>query len=119
MYLQNSFILSLLVLFSVYGILLHNNFDYFSQAENIVNAPAIYGVIVLLQTMFGAPGITEKPKIFNRIQESVVAKFIALYVIAFAVVRDFEDAVFIMIMFLALIQLLRSKEEREAHPNIL
>lgn len=119
MYLQNSLILSLLVLFSVYGILLHNNFDYFSQAENVVNAPAIYGVIMLLQTIFGAPGITEKPKIFDKIQESVVAKFIALYVLAFAVVRDFEDAVFVTILALAMIQLLRSKEEREAHPNIL
>lgn len=119
MYLQNSLLLSILAVFSVYGLLLHNNFDYFSKTENIVNAPAIYGLIVLLQTIFGAPGITDKPQIFNKIQESAFAKFIALFVLAFAVVRDLEDAVFVTVLFLAVVQLLRSKKEREEHPNIL
>lgn len=119
MYLQNSLLLSILAVFSVYGLLLHNNFDYFSKTENIVNAPAIYGLVVLLQTVFGAPGITDKPKIFDKIQESALAKFLVLFVLAFAVVRDLEDAVFVMLLFLAVIQLLRTKKEREAHPNIL
>lgn len=103
----------------MYGLLLHNNLDYFTKTENIVNAPAIYGIIMLLQTVFGAPGITEKPKILDNIQNNKIAKFVALLLLSFAIVRDFEDAVFVTAFFLAITQLLRSKEEREKNPNIL
>jgi hypothetical protein len=42
-----------------------------------------------------------------------------LFLLAFAAVRDFEDTLLIVVLFLAITQLIRTKEERERHPTIL
>jgi hypothetical protein len=119
MYLQNPFVLSLLGLLAISGLVVHNNFDYLAKTEDIVNGPLIYGIIILLHSVFGASGITEKPKVLDTLADNIGAKFFILLLLAFAAVRDFEDTIFIAVLFLVVTQLLRNKEERKRHPYIL
>ena len=46
-------------------------------------------------------------------------KFFSLAVITFGAVRDFEDTLFVLLAFMAILQLMRSKEERKKYPYIL
>lgn len=119
MYLQNTIVLSLLGLLAVSGLVIHTDFDYFAKTENIVNGPIIYGIIILLHSVFGASGITEKPKALDAVMDNTFFKFFVLLILAFAAVRDFEDTIFVSVLFLAITQLLRTKEERKRHPYIL
>jgi protein-S-isoprenylcysteine O-methyltransferase Ste14 len=104
---------------SVAGLLAHDGFDYFAKTENVVNGPLIYGVTILMHSVFGASGVTEKPKALTSVSENPLFKFFTLFLLAFAAVRDFEDTLLIVVLFLAITQLIRTKEERERHPTIL
>jgi hypothetical protein len=119
MYLQSPFVLSLLGLLAVSGLVVHNNFDYFAKTEDVVNGPLVYGIIILLHSVFGASGITEKPQVLDKVINNTMVKFFVLLLLAFAAVRDFEDTIFVSVLFLAITQLLRNKEERKKHPYIL
>jgi len=119
MYLQNPFVLSLLGVLAVSGLVVHNNFDYLAKTENVVNGPLVYGIIILIHSVFGASGITEKPKVLDKFMDNTFAKFFILLLLAFAAVRDFEDTIFVSLLFLVITQLLRTKEERKKHPYIL
>jgi hypothetical protein len=104
---------------SIAGLVAHDGFDYFSKTENIVNGPLVYGIVILIHSVFGASGVTEKPKILDSVSGNVFFKFFTLILLAFAAVRDFEDTIFVTLLFLSVTQLLRTKEERERHPTIL
>lgn len=119
MYFENSIILSLLGLLSIAGLVTHTDIDYFAQSENVVNGPMVYGIIILIHSIFGASGITEKPKALDQFSDNTFAKFFILLLLAFTAVRDFEDTIFLSLLFLAVTQLLRSNEERKRHPYIL
>lgn len=119
MYFENSIILSILGLLSIAGLITHSDIDYFAQSENVVNGPLVYGLVILIHSIFGASGVTEKPKVLDRFSNNVFAKFFILLLLAFTAVRDFEDTIFLSLLFLAVTQLLRSKEERKRHPYIL
>lgn len=119
MSLQSTPLLISLCAFSIAGLVAHDGFDYLGKTENIVNGPLIYGVTILLHSVFGAPGVTEKPKVLDNVYENPFFKFFTLFILAFAAVRDFEDALFIIVLFLSITQLLRTEEERKRHPTIL
>lgn len=119
MYLQNNIVLASLALLSISGLVAHSDFDYFSKTENVVNGPMIYGITILMHSIFGASGVTEKPNVLNKATDNTYVKFFILLLLAFAAVRDFEDTIFVVLLFLAITQLLRDKEERKRHPYIL
>lgn len=119
MSLQSTPILLAIASLAVAGLVAHDGFDYFGKAENVVNGPLIYGVTILLHSVFGASGVTEKPKALTSVSENSFFKFFTLFLLAFAAVRDFEDTILVMLLFLAITQLVRTKEERERHPTIL
>lgn len=119
MYFENSIFLSLLGLLSVAGLIAHTDFDYFTKTENVVNGPLVYGVAILFHSIFGASGVTERPKVLDTFTDNTLVKFFILLLLAFTAVRDFEDTIFISVLFLVITQLLRTKEERKKHPYIL
>lgn len=105
---------------SMSGLLMHKGFDYFPKANNeFFNTPLVYGLLITLHSMYGASGLIEQPSVFENIASNKFVKMFILYLISYTAARDFEDAVFLLVMFLAVTQLVRTKEEREKHPYIL
>ena len=104
---------------AVAGLIANDGHDYFSRTENVVNGPLIFGLTILLHSAYGAPGVTDRPEILTKLTDNLFVKFFILLLLAFAAVRDFEDTLFITLLFLVVTQLLRTKEERERHPTIL
>jgi hypothetical protein len=119
MSLQSTSVLLAIGTLSIAGLFAHDGFDYFGRTENFVNGPLVFGITILLHSVFGASGVTEKPKILDSVSENVFFKFFTLILLAFSAVRDFEDTIFVTLLFLSLTQLLRTKEERKRHPTIL
>ena len=117
---NNTIFISALVLMSMFGLLTHKGFDYFPKMNNeLFNTPLVYGLLIMLHSMYGASGLIEKPSVFENIASNKFAKMFILYLVSYAAARDFEDATFLLVMFLAVTQLVRTKEEREKHPYIL
>jgi len=117
---SNNIFISTLLVMSMSGLLMHKGFDYFPKANNeFFNTPLVYGLLIMLHSMYGASGLIEQPSVFENIASNKFVKMFILYLISYAAARDFEDAVFLLVMFLAVTQLVRTKEEREKHPYIL
>jgi len=119
MSLQDNTTLAALAALAIAGVVTHDGVDYLGKTEDFVNGPLIYGIIILFHSVFGATGITEKPAIIEKMTSLTVSKFFILLLLAFAAVRDFEDTILLVVLFLATTQLLRNKEERKRHPYIL
>ena len=119
MSLQDNTTLAALAALAIAGVVTHDGVDYLGKTEDFVNGPLVYGIIILLHSVFGASGITEKPAIIDKLMNYTASKFFILLLLAFAAVRDFEDAILLVLLFLALTQILRDKEERKRHPYIL
>lgn len=119
MSLQSTPFLLAVTALSVAGLIANDGHDYFVQTENFVNGPLIFGITILLHSAYGAPGVTDRPKVLETLMQNFFVKVFILFLLAFAAVRDFEDTIFVTLLFLTITQLLRTKEERERHPTIL
>src|SRR6056300_363738 len=108
-FLQNTTILVPLVAASVYGGVKVASTDFYPMIDNTLNHNTMYGI---------AP-ISEVPERTKTLTSSVWFKLLSLLVISFSATRDFEDAVLVLITFLGLVQLLRTKEERKKYPYII
>lgn len=118
-FLQNTAIIIPLVAASLYGSMKVSKIDVYPQIDKILNQHTVFGIILLMHTLFGITPISEQPKITVPITKSVWFKLVSLFVISFSATRDFEDAVLVVITFLGLVQLLRTKEERKKYPYII
>jgi len=93
------------------------NINYFPNAEKGFRRPLVLGILSLLLSKTST--ITESPKRLQQIMRTVPVKIFLLFMVSFLASPDVENAVFLSFVFLGLIQLLRTKEERERHPYIL
>lgn len=117
---NNTIFVSLLLILSVVGLLGHKGIDYFPVANNkVINTPLVFGLMIMLNSLYGSTGLIEKPSIFEDIAANKFIKMFLLYLLSYAAARDFEDAVFLLVLFLAVTQLVRTKEERQKHPYII
>ena len=89
------------------------------STERSMKGPVSFGLIVLLQGLFGGQGFTDTPSKLKNVFKYDIIKFIALYIIAFSGTQDIEEAFFILLAFLALMQLIRTPRERESHPYLI
>ena len=118
-FLQNTAILVPLVAASVYGGVKVASKDFYPMINTTLNHNTLYGIIILLHAMFGIAPVSELPERTKTITSSVWFKLLSLLVISFSATRDFEDAILVLITFLGLVQLLRTKEERKKYPYII
>lgn len=118
-FLQNTAILVPLIAASLYGSVKVASLDFYPIINNTLNHNTLYGIIILLHAMFGIAPISEVPQRTKTITSSIWFKLMSLLVISFSATRDFEDAVLVLITFLGLVQLLRTKEERKKYPYII
>ena len=118
-FLQDTNILVPMVAASIYGAVKVSNMNFYPRVDNILNQTTLYGIIIMMHAMFGINPISEVPERTKSITGSVWFKLISLLILSFSATRDFEDAVLVLIAFLGLVQLLRTKEERKKYPYII
>ena len=116
---QNTYFLILLSILSVAGVTMHRSFNYLPKTSKYIDSALFYGVIILFHSVFGTSGVTDKPAILDKLMTMTWFKFFTLVLVTYAAVRDIEDTIFMSVLFLSLVQLMRTKEERRQHPNIL
>lgn len=108
-----------MIVLSYAGLFLHRQSNYSARAQQVVNSPFVFGILLMLHSFYGSKGITQPPAIFERIAKTRFMKIFTLLLVAFVATRDLEDTLFAVMMFLGFTQLLRTPTEREAHPAIL
>lgn len=108
-----------MIILAFVGLAMHRGTNYSARAQQVVNSPFVFGILLMLHSFYGSKGITEPPSIFARIANTRFMKIFTLLLVAFAATRDLEDSLFAIMMFLGFTQLLRTPAERAAHPSIL
>jgi hypothetical protein len=94
-----------------------SNINFFPGVENRFRDPLILGILSLLLTRTSA--VTETPRRLTALMQTVPVRIFFVFTLSFLANPDIENAVFLSFLFLGLIQLLRTKDERERHPYIL
>lgn len=118
-FLQNTAIIIPVIAAALYGSVKLSKIDVYPPIDAILNQNMLLGVLILMHAMFGIRPISEQPRITNVITSSAWFKLISLFIISFSTTNDFEDAILVIIIFLGLVQLLRTKEERKKYPYII
>lgn len=108
-----------MILMAFGGLALHRGSDYSVRAQQIINSPFVFGILLMLHSFYGSKGITEAPAVFERVGKTRFMKIFTLLLVAFVATRDIEDSLFAVMMFLGFTQLLRTPAERANHPRIL
>lgn len=93
--------------------------DYFGGVETQLKASISFGIIVLVQALFGGRGLTDTPSRLDKILDNKFVKFLALFLITFSGTQDIEASVFIVVAFLCAMQIMRTKDERKKHPYLI
>ncbi len=83
------------------------------QVDKFMGFPVIFTLIVIFQGCFGGLGMIQTPARLEKLISSPIARFIFLFAIAYTASSDVETAVFSTVIFLVLMHLLRSEEERK------
>lgn len=97
------------------GFFMHRNVNYLPRTD----IKFISSLILLNTAIFGPQQVLEKPKFIENLMKNKVFKAVSLMSIVFISVGDVENAIFALIGFLALVQLLRTEEERKKYPYIV
>ena len=115
MLLQNN--TSLIILFALAGsgFFAHRGVDYIPKFDT----KFISSIILLNFAIFGPQETIKKPEIINKLMQNKLFKAFSVVAIVLTTVGDVENSIFALIGFLSLVQLLRTKEEREKYPYIV
>lgn len=108
-----------MVVAAIYGAVKVSNMNFYPPVDKILNQTTLYGIVIMMHAMFGIKPISEVPERTKPVTSSVWFKLFSLLIISFSATRDFEDAVLVLVAFLGLVQLLRTKEERKKYPYII
>jgi len=118
-FLQDTTVLVPIVIASIYSAIKLSTTNFYPSIDRILNQNMIYGIIVMLHAMFGIKPISEMPSRTQSVTSSVWFKLTTLIIISFSATRDFEDAILVLVAFLGIVQLLRTKDERQRYPYII
>jgi ABC-type glucose/galactose transport system permease subunit len=118
-FLQNTNILVPMVVATIYGAVKVSHTNFYPGIDALLNQNTLYGIMIMMHAMFGISPVSELPERTKALTSSVWFKLLSLLIISFSATRDFEDAVLVLITFLGIIQLLRTKEERKKYPYII
>ena len=99
------------------GLIAHKNFNYNARVGAFIKSPFIISLLGLLMTRTSI--VTESPSRLKAFLDTPVARAILLLVVSFIATGDVENTVFLSMLFLGVVQLLRTEEEREKHPYVL
>lgn len=97
------------------GFFMHRGVNYFPMP----NIKFVSSLILLNFAIFGPQEVIQKPKIISDLMKNKFFKAASVISIVLITVGDIENAIFALIAFLALVQLLRNEEERKRYPYIV
>jgi len=83
------------------------------QVDKFMGFPVIFTLIVIFQGCFGGLGMIQTPARLEKLISSPIARFIFLFAIAYTASSDVETAAFSTVLFLIIMHLLRSEEEKK------
>ena len=87
---------------------------YGSSVESISKRYGlVFSLIVLYQGLFGGISLSQKPAQLVSLSQNPYFKFLTMTAIAFTATKDLETAIIASLMFLLLLHLLRTPEERK------
>ena len=88
----------------------------FTNMEKVVKKYAIvFTVIVMYQGLFGGMSLSTKPKAIEMLKNNIFFKYFTLFCIAFTATKDIEISLISLCVFVILINVLRTDEERKKH----
>jgi len=96
-----------------------SSFNFSPTLEKSMRSPLVFGFLVLMQGVLGGKGLAKPPRAITKVFENRIVRFISLFAITLSGTRDIEVALSILGVFLVLMQLLRSPEERADHPYLI
>ena len=73
----------------------------------------LFTILVMYQGLFGGLSLSNRPGILDKLSTNIWFKFFTLFCIAFSATRDIETSLISLLLFIALLHILRSPEERE------
>ena len=97
------------------GFFMHRGVNYIPMP----NVKFVSSLILLNFAIFGPQEVIQKPKIISDLMKNKLFKAASVISIVLITVGDIENAIFALIAFLALVQLLRNEEERKKYPYIV
>lgn len=123
--LQNTHFLLTLLLMSLVGSFYtskrgHNlGINLLTNIEKATGSWFFFGLIILLQAILGGKGLTNTPKSIDKLFENPIVRYITLFLISFTATSNIENSLFIVLGFVAIMQLLRTPEERKKTPYLI
>lgn len=88
--------------------------------ENYINNTGfIISLIIMYQGLFGGIALKNPPKIIKDYSNNQIFRFITLTSIAYTATRDIETAIGSVLLFIIILYLLRTPEERKANGDKL
>jgi uncharacterized membrane protein len=97
------------------GFFMHRGVNYIPMPD----VKFVSSLILLNFAIFGPQEVIQKPKIISDLMKNKLFKAASVISIVLITVGDIENAIFALIAFLALVQLLRNEEERKKYPYIV
>lgn len=82
--------------------------------DKIMSLPVVFTLIVLFQGNFGGMGVSETPKILEKLAAGWLSRAIFCIAIAYTATSDIETAIFSTALFYLILHFMRTKEERDA-----
>lgn len=82
--------------------------------EQLIKMPIIFSLVILYQGLFSG-GAIEMPSQLQSALEVPTIRFISLFLVALGATQDIEYALTSVLVFLVLVYMIRTPEEREKH----
>jgi len=91
-----------------------NYINSFTFAEKIINQYSVlFTLIVMYQGLFGGMSLKNRPQRLDKLSGNILFKYITLFCIAFTATKDIEISLLSIVIFVMLINVIRTKEERD------
>ena len=123
--LQDQKMLSIILPVSVYITLFFNKRSksdvgtFLNKYEKFLTKPIVLTTIALITNIIGGYSKPKTPLYIERVFSYSIAKYIGLVLVTFTLTRDIELAVTASVTFLLVLQMLRSKDEKEEYPYLI
>lgn len=87
----------------------------FTSAEKVIKKYGVlFSLIVMYQGLFGSMSLKDQPKRLKTLQNNVIFKLVTLLCIAFTATQDIEISIVSVFLFIMLLYIIKTPEEREA-----
>lgn len=77
----------------------------------------VFSLLVMYQGLFGGMAISQTPSVLEKLRENQIFKIITLTAIGFTATKDIETSLVASVLFIIILYLLRTPEERKQMKN--